>query len=69
VCLLAAVARDGAFVTSLNALSTLHDAKVARMTPSVLAAEKGRTIHRYGPNAFAEVHIAEIAAAARGEVI
>ena len=30
-------------------------------TPAVLAAEDGRTIHRYGPYAFGEVHIIEIA--------
>src|SRR5262249_15170375 len=36
------------------------DEKLARMTQRVLAAEEGRTIHRYGPYAFAEVHIVEI---------
>jgi methylase of polypeptide subunit release factors len=46
----------------LTLLVTLHDEKLARMTPSVLAAEQGRTIHRYGPYAFAEMHIVEIAA-------
>lgn len=43
-------------------LVPVHDEKLARMTPSVLAAEQGRTIHRYGPYAFAEMHIVEIAA-------
>ena len=47
----------------LTMLVNLHDEKLARMTPSVLAAEEGRTIHRYGPYAFAEMHIVEIAAA------
>ena len=47
----------------LTMLVNLHDDKLARMTPSVLAAEEGRTIHRYGPYAFAEMHIVEIAAA------
>jgi release factor glutamine methyltransferase len=50
----------------LTMLVTLHDEKLARMTPSVLAAEEGRTIHRYGRYAFAEMHIVEIAAAAEG---
>jgi release factor glutamine methyltransferase len=48
----------------LTLLVNLHDEKLARMTPSVLATEQGRTIHRYGPYAFAELHIVEIAAAA-----
>ncbi len=46
----------------LTMLVTLDDEELARMTPSVLAAEQGRTIHRYGPYAFAELHIVEIAA-------
>ena len=45
----------------LTLLVSLHDEKLVRMTPSVLAAEQGRTIHRYGPYAFAELHIVEIA--------
>ncbi len=36
--------------------------KVALMTSEILAAEEGRTIHRYGPHIFAEMHIVEIAA-------
>jgi methylase of polypeptide subunit release factors len=44
----------------LTTLVNLSDEKLARMTRRVLAAEEGRTIHRYGPYAFAEVHIAEI---------
>jgi release factor glutamine methyltransferase len=50
----------------LTTLVTLPDEKLVRMTPSVLVAEEGRTIHRYGPYAFAEVHIVEIAAAGGG---
>jgi release factor glutamine methyltransferase len=50
----------------LNVVSTtlvnLPDEKLARMTRHVLAAEEGRSIHRYGPYAFAEVHIVEICA-------
>ena len=42
-------------------LVNLGDEKVARMSESVRRAELGSTIHRYGPYAFAEVLIAEIA--------
>lgn len=57
------LARAGlALEVVLTLLVTLHDEKLARMTPSVLAAEEGRTIHRYGRYAFAEMHIVEIAA-------
>ena len=56
------LARAGlALEVVLTLLVNLHDEKLARMTPSVLAAEQGRTIHRYGPYAFAELHIVEIA--------
>jgi len=44
-------------------LVNLPDDKVARMTRSVLDLEEGRSIHRYGPYAFAEVHVVEIVAA------
>jgi release factor glutamine methyltransferase len=55
------LARSGfAMDVVLSTLVSLPDVKLARMTPSVLAAEEGRTIHRYGPYAFAEVHIVEI---------
>jgi release factor glutamine methyltransferase len=37
--------------------------KLDLMTPSVLCAEEGRSIYRYGPHAFAEVHIVQIAGA------
>lgn len=37
--------------------------KLALMTPSVLCAEEGRSIFRYGPYTFAEMHIVKIAAA------
>jgi release factor glutamine methyltransferase len=47
----------------LTTLINLPDEKLARMTRGVLAAEEGRSIHRYGPYAFAEVHIVEIGAA------
>jgi len=35
--------------------------KLSLMTPGVLCAEEGRSIYRYGPYAFAEMHIVEIA--------
>ncbi len=35
--------------------------KLALMTPGILAAEDERTIHRYGPYAFAEMHVVELA--------
>jgi methylase of polypeptide subunit release factors len=44
----------------LTTLVNVPDDKLARMTPSVLGAEQGHSIHRYGPYAFAEVHIIEI---------
>jgi release factor glutamine methyltransferase len=47
----------------LTTLVNIADDKLSRMTPAVLAVEDGRTIHRYGPYAFGEVHIVEIARA------
>jgi methylase of polypeptide subunit release factors len=37
--------------------------KLALMTHAVLDAEDGRTVHRYGPYVFADMHVVEIAAA------
>jgi release factor glutamine methyltransferase len=37
--------------------------KIDLMTPAILRAEEGRSIHRYGPHVFADMHIVEIAAA------
>jgi methylase of polypeptide subunit release factors len=37
--------------------------KIDLMTPSILKAEEGRSIHRYGPHVFADMHIVEIAVA------
>jgi hypothetical protein len=34
------------------------------MTQSILCFEEGRSIYRYGPYTFAEMHIVEIGAAA-----
>ena len=46
----------------LTTLVNISDDKLERMTTAVLAAEEGCSIHRYGPYAFAEVHIVEIGA-------
>ena len=47
----------------LTVLVYIAEEKLARMTPAVLRAEDGRTLHRYGPYTFGEVHIVEIAPA------
>ncbi len=47
----------------LTTLVYLPEEKLRRMSRSVLGTEEGRSIHRYGPYAFAEMHIVEIAAA------
>jgi release factor glutamine methyltransferase len=44
----------------LTTLVYIPDDKLSRMTASLLAVQDGRTIHRYGPYAFGEVHIVEI---------
>lgn len=38
----------------------IADEKLDLMTDSVLLAEDGRSIHRYGPYAFGEMHVVEI---------
>jgi release factor glutamine methyltransferase len=43
-------------------LVCIPEAKLELMTPAILRAEEGRSIHRYGPYAFGEVHVTEIAA-------
>jgi methylase of polypeptide subunit release factors len=44
----------------LTTLVYIPQDKLSRMTASVLAVQDGRTIHRYGPYAFGEMHIVEI---------
>jgi len=44
-------------------LVNLPEEKLARMSSSVLAVEEGRSIFRYGPYIFAEMHVVEICAA------
>jgi release factor glutamine methyltransferase len=46
---------------ALTTLVYIGDDKLARMTAGVLAVQDGRTVHRYGPYAFGEMHIVEIA--------
>jgi methylase of polypeptide subunit release factors len=48
---------------ALTTLVYIADDKLSRMSASVLAVQDGRTIHRYGPYAFGEMHIVEIARA------
>jgi release factor glutamine methyltransferase len=43
-------------------LVNIPGAKLDLMAPAILRAEEGRSIHRYGPYAFGEVHVVEIAA-------
>jgi release factor glutamine methyltransferase len=47
----------------LSTLVYIPEDKLRRMSAAVLAAEDGRTIHRYGPYAFGEMRIVEIARA------
>lgn len=59
----AAAARHGlALRVVLTVLVHIAVEKVALMTPSVLAAEEGRSIRSYGPHVFGDMHIVEIAA-------
>jgi release factor glutamine methyltransferase len=45
---------------ALTTLVNIAPEKLERMTADVLRAEDGRTIHRYGPYTFGDVHIVEI---------
>jgi release factor glutamine methyltransferase len=49
----------------LTTLVFIPGDKVGRMTPDVLRAEQGRSLHRYGPYTFGDMHIVEIVRAAR----
>jgi len=48
------------FDIRFSVLVYIPEPKLARMTPAVLRAEEGRTLHHYGPYTFGEVHIVEI---------
>jgi release factor glutamine methyltransferase len=61
----AMVARDGLSLrVAMTVLIQISSEKLALMTRSILCFEEGRSIYRYGPYAFAEMHIVEIGAAA-----
>ena len=60
----AMVARDGLSLrVAMTVLVHLGSEKLDLMTRSVLLAEDGCSIFRYGPYAFAEMHVVEIEAA------
>ena len=61
------VARHGLSLrVAMTTLVYIQTEKLERMTETVLRREEGRSIHRYGPYAFAEMHIVEIEAAKIG---
>ena len=45
---------------ALTTLVYIPGDKIGRMTPAVLRAEQGRSIHRYGPYTFGDMHIVEL---------
>ena len=51
---------------AMTTLVYIQTDKLERMTEKVLRAQEGRSIHRYGPYAFGEMHIVEIEAAKDG---
>jgi release factor glutamine methyltransferase len=56
------LARSGLVLRiALTTLVYIPDEKLSRMSGSTLAVHDDRTIHRYGPYAFGEIHIVEIA--------
>jgi release factor glutamine methyltransferase len=59
----AMVARDGLSLRiAMTMLVHLSSEKLELMTRSILRTEHGHTIYRYGPYAFAEMHVVEIGA-------
>jgi release factor glutamine methyltransferase len=56
------LARSGLVLRiALTTLVYIPDEKLSRMSGSTLVVHDDRTIHRYGPYAFGEIHIVEIA--------
>ena len=49
-----------ALSVALTTLVYIPGDKIGRMTPSVLRAEQGRSIHRYGPYTFGDMHVVEL---------
>ena len=47
----------------MTRLVHIPSGNIDRMADGVLCAEEGKSIFRYGPYAFAEMHIVEIASA------
>ena len=61
----AMIAQDGLSLrVAMTMLVQIPSEKLALMTQSILCFEEGRSIYRYGPYTFAEMHIVEIGAAA-----
>jgi release factor glutamine methyltransferase len=57
------IARDGLSLrVAMTVLVTLSSEKLELMSRNILLAEDGRSISRYGPYAFAEMHVVEIGA-------
>ena len=55
------VKRDGLSLRlAMTVLVHISSEKFALMTQSIRCSEEGRSIYRYGPYAFAEMHIVEI---------
>jgi len=62
------VARHGlALRVALTTLVYIPGDKLDCMTGYILEAEEGRSIHRYGPYAFGDMHIVEIGAPGAGD--
>lgn len=49
----------------LTTLVYIPGDKIGRMTPGVLDAEEGRSLHRYGPYTFGDMHVVELTRTAR----
>jgi methylase of polypeptide subunit release factors len=52
--------RGSSLRIAMTTLVYVASEKLNLMTPSILDEEDGRSIHRYGPYAFAEMHVVEI---------
>jgi hypothetical protein len=46
----------------LSILVYVPEEKLALMTPSLVQAEEGRSLHSFGPYTFGEIHIVEFRA-------
>ena len=60
----AIVEQSGLFLRiARTILVYISSEKLAAMTRNILCAEEGRSIYRYGPYAFGEMHIVEMGSA------